>query len=374
MDEITLLSQSLPDAPPPSAEATARARASVLAAERASTPARKPARDRRGSRWSWGWTVGAALATATVITTVIVLVSTMAPVAAPVLARPTGIDLLLQAAENASRQPPADGAYWRRTQIGGGLLRTGEPPYTLRAEESTELWQPRDPATPGMMERRTRSVRPASPQDEQAWRAAGAPERVRNICPSGAGSCASVKVSAVPTDCSYRWTRDGRVPEYGVGKFTVEDLRKLPDDPDRLREALRPYHRTWYDNGFTQSFEDFLPSTASLLWMPIEPGTRAALLRMLATLPGTKVHGETVDPLGRPGISVSFDDARGTVSFGKEEVEIQGRTVIDLATGAPLADLDLAVDTGRIMGYEALESARWTDSAPQEPSNCKKLK
>ncbi|MBB3729204.1 CU044_5270 family protein [Nonomuraea dietziae] len=371
MDEITLLSQSLPDAPPPSAEATARARASVLAAEREAGPRPKPARVRRGARWTWGWTVGAAMATATVVTAVVALVSSMATVTAPVLVRPTGIDLLLQIADSAARQPATEGAYWHTKAVDGGSFRTGEPPYTFEAQSTREVWQPRDLADHALTENWTRFVRPASPQDEQAWRAAGAPEKVRPVCMEG-DDCEPIRITDVPSDCSYEWkVEDGYLPQRGVGEFTVEDLRKLPDDPERLREALKPYHQIWYDRGFEQSFEEFLPTASGLLELPIEPGTRAALLRLLATLPETKVHGETVDPLGRPGLSVSFGEKGTVLVSGKEETPVQNRTVLDLTTGMPLADLDVD-PTGRIAGYEAMEIAQWTDLRPEEPRGCKK--
>ncbi|GAA2378021.1 CU044_5270 family protein [Nonomuraea africana] len=373
MDEIRLLSESLPDTPPPSPEVTASARSRVVMAAGASgaRPRRTP---QAGSarRWAWGWTVGAAMATATVVTAVIVLVSSLTTVAAPVIVRPTGIDLLLQVADSAARQPATAGAYWHTKAVNGGSFSTGEPPYTFEAQSTMEVWQPRDLADHALTMDWTRFVRPASPQDEQAWRAAGAPERVRPVCAEGDDDCEPIRVTEVPSDCSYMWkVEDSYLFDEGVGKFTVDDLRKLPDDPERLREALRPYHQTWYDQGSKQSFEEFLPTASGLLWLPIEPGTRAALLRLLATLPETKVHGETVDPLGRPGLSVSFDEEGAVLVSGKEETPIQNRTVLDLTTGMPLADLDVD-PTGRIAGYEAMEIAQWTDLRPEEPRGCKK--
>ncbi|MEU4541921.1 CU044_5270 family protein [Nonomuraea dietziae] len=375
MDEIRLLSESLPDTPPPSPEVTASARSRVVTAAGASG-ARSRRTPQAGSarRWAWGWTVGAAMATATVVTAVIVLVSSLTTVAAPVLVRPTGIDLLLQIADSAARQPATEGAYWHTKAVDGGSFRTGEPPYTFEAQSTREVWQPRDLADHALTENWTRFVRPASPQDEQAWRAAGAPEKVQPVCAEGDDDCEPIRITDVPSDCSYTWkVQDGYLFHRGVGEFTVDDLRKLPADPERLREALKPYHQIWYDRGFKQSFEEFLPTASSLLELPIEPGTRAALLRLLATLPQTKVHGETVDPLGRPGLSVSFGEEGAVLVSGKEETPIQNRTVLDPTTGAPLADLDLD-PTSRVVGYEAIEIAQWTDAAPQEPRNCEKSK
>ncbi|WP_214316931.1 hypothetical protein [Nonomuraea sediminis] len=70
MDEVALIAQAVPDAPPPASEVVARARARLAAHEH---PVRQ-ARMRRG----WGWTAGAAVATAAVVVAVVMLVSNLA--------------------------------------------------------------------------------------------------------------------------------------------------------------------------------------------------------------------------------------------------------------------------------------------------------
>ena len=62
---------------------------------------------------------------------------------------------------------------------------------------------------------------------------------------------------------------------------------------------------------------DALETAASLLAGPVSPGTRGALYRLIATLPGLHYDGEVRDALGRSGTAVSIGHGRdsATITF-----------------------------------------------------------
>lgn len=373
MDELDLLARALPDAPAPSPEVVARARARLAGA-----PATSGVRRRR----AWGWTLGAALATATVVMMVVTLVSNLAAAPAPVLVRPPkGNQALLDLADRVERRPQESGAYWREVWIDGDRVPAGE--YTLRVTSTRTVWYPRDTADPVLLEKRGPSARPATAADERAWRAAGSPGKVKPDCPKGnpADVCRPLPITDDPQGCTYGWRVDpkGQLGNTSVANLTLADLDALPADQAGLRTKLRTYHQIWYDQGFKQSFEEFLPTTANLLTMPLRPRVRAALLRLLAGLPTTKVYGEGTDPTGRKGLSVSFYKAGETYYLGRvsRPMPAYHRQFLDQDTGMMQAHATYAGQARQglrkddVFGYRASGvAAGWTDERPARPRNC----
>ncbi|NJP92984.1 hypothetical protein HCN51_26640 [Nonomuraea sp. FMUSA5-5] len=174
----------------------------------------------------------------------------------------------------------------------------------------------------------------------------------------------------------------GTYPDATVSTFTMADLAAIPTDPDRLIERLRAYHAIWNARGFTQPFATFLPTTANLLSMPLSPAQRAALIRVLAALPGTKVVGTVTDPLGRKGISVDLGGEGGSVVYSgkpRKELPVSYRLILDPATGATLAHVSYAARTalgatkGQVMGYQARgPESGWTGKPASPPQGCKR--
>ncbi|GLX01317.1 hypothetical protein [Microtetraspora sp. NBRC 16547] len=389
MDELNLLARSLPDAPPPSAEVVEKARARLSAVRH--EPVR---RSRAGGRaLAWGWPLGAAAATTVVLMVVVVLVSSTtataprpaaAPTQTPVPA--TGNDALLRLADQVAQLPDDSGAYWRRPLLNNDLLRVRSGGRTFNVLQSSriDLWQPRDPRDPVQAVSREQFVRPATPADERAWRAAGSPAVVQRVCTSGtrAKDCKQVRLHTTPTGCVY--TRavapGGVLGDLRLGERTLADLAALPGDVVRLREKLRTY---WTRDGQAgESFEDFLPAaSAALLQLPVRPSVRAAALRILAGLPTTKVSGSTTDPLGRPGIAVTFWKSEGfTAEFGADdEVAERYVTILDPRAGTLLAsDAAIAAEgaeglaKGTFMHYQAwAPEAGWTGERPERPRGCR---
>ncbi|MEU4324730.1 CU044_5270 family protein [Nonomuraea dietziae] len=384
MDELTLLARALPDAPPPSAAVVERARARLAAARE--EPVRPPRSGRRG-RLVWAWTLGTAMATAAVVMAVVTLVSSLAPVPAPALVPAGGNEALLRLADEVAKLPDDRGAYWRRPLLNNGLIRVkaGDKAFNVLSSSRIDLWQPRDARDPVHVEQWEHFVRPATPADERAWRAAGAPSTVQRVCTPGtrAGDCKKLRMRSKPSDCLYTHAAEpgGVLGDLRLGELTLADLSALPGDAALLRERLRAYWKANKDARAWKSFEEFLPMAQALLELPVSPSVRAAALRLLAGLPTTKVRGSVTDPMGRQGLAVTFVKSEGfTGQFGADD-EVAERYVAILhpRTGAVLAaNVSIAAESaeglaqGTVMYYQAwAPEAGWTDERPERPRGCR---
>ncbi len=118
--------------------------------------------------------------------------------------------------------------------------------------------------------------------------------------------------------------------------------------------------------------------------MPLSPAQRAAIIRVLAGLPTTKVVGTVTDPLGRRGLSVDFGEAEGALVHSNEprkELPVYHRQILDPETGETLSRVSYAARTalgatkGEVMGYQARGSeSGWTGPPTSPPKGCKKGK
>ncbi|MEU6719457.1 CU044_5270 family protein [Nonomuraea sp. NPDC046802] len=363
MDELDLLARALPDAPPPSPEVVARARARLAAAPR---PRRRP------------WMMWAPLATAAVVALVFSLVTSLAPI--PEAAKPPKPNQeLFDLADRIEKLPARSGLYWREVVIDGSYLPLSG--YTVLATSRLETWQPRDAADPVLMWRWKPSARPATAADERAWRAAGAPGQFKGFC-DRSEPCEPMPINDEQHGCVY-WQGVDPKGSYGnrsVATFTMAELAALPADEARLKERLRAYHKAQEGRGF-DSFEEFLPTAATLLSAPIGPAQRAAIIRILAALPTTKVVGTVTDPLGRKGLSVDLGTPGGSLVYSqRKELPVSYRWFLDPASGATLArvsyaahaDKDLGVAKGEVASFSAnAPEYGWTQEQPVRPKGCK---
>ncbi|GAA2654492.1 CU044_5270 family protein [Nonomuraea recticatena] len=383
MDELTLLARALPDAPPPSAEVVERARARLAAARE--EPVR-PSRSGRRDRLVWAWTLGTAMATAAVVMAVVTLVSSLAPVPAPAVVPAGGNEALLRLADEVAKLPDDRGAYWRRPLLNNGLIRVkaGDKAFNVLSSSRIDLWQPRDVRDPVHVERWEQFVRPATPADERAWRAAGAPSTVQRVCTPGtpAGDCKKIRMRSKPSDCLYTHAAEpgGVLGDRRLGELTLADLTALPGDAALLRERLRAYWKAGGGGMVRESFEKYLSRSWVLLELPVSPSVRAAALRLLAGLPTAKVRGSVTDPMGRQGLAVTFVKSEGfTADFGADEVAERYVTILHPRTGAVLAaNVSIAAESaeglaqGTVMHYQAwAPEAGWTDERPERPRGCR---
>ncbi|MFI7639061.1 hypothetical protein [Nonomuraea sp. NPDC049400] len=387
MDELDLLARSLPDAPPPSAEVVERARARLAAAQHEPTrPSLRFGPARR--RFGWGWTLGTAVVTIAVVMAVVTLVSNMTAVPAPVLVPPArGNDALRRLADQVAKLPDDSGAYWRKSLAGDYLVRVraGGETFNALGTLRSEFWVPHDPKDPVQTQHEESGLRPATPEDERTWRAAGSPAKVQRVCTPGtrAADCPKVPMGSKRVDCQY--TRavepDGVLGDRRFGDLTMAELAALPTD-DR---GLRTWVRAHWDlrRPGKQTDDEVLPRSRHLLEMAIRPAARAAVLRLLADLPTTTVRGRAADPLGRPGLEVDFIKGNPSFAeFGKDdEVTEDHTTILDLRTGMILADVTAAGESteglpkGAVMRHTAwVPGSGWTDDRPEQPRGCRAVR
>ncbi|WP_219501578.1 CU044_5270 family protein [Nonomuraea ceibae] len=343
MDDLSAVRELL--APPgPSRETVARGRDRLLTEIARDRPPRgahdRPARKRvRAARWA---TFGLGLASAGAA--VAVVLSSAPPVEAP---PPDARTVLLAAATSAARQP-AEGAWWGNKLIRGVRFRDPGDRYTLEQTAAEETWLPTGKMTdPHWLVLRYLGVRPATPEDEAAWRADGSPTRWSYPYGNGGGLGGdSYEVEAAPGEARSFEQEDVDWRLLTAGR-PLTRMAELPATPEGLRALLGPGDRELMTN--LGSF---------VLEMPVPAGTRAAAYRLMASLPGVTAQGRVTDALGRTGEAIAYrDPADGSAR----------RLIVDDATGAPLA-LETLAPSGELKQFTAVAESVWADRRPDLPN------
>ncbi|MEU1724154.1 hypothetical protein [Nonomuraea sp. NPDC005692] len=344
----------------------------------------------------------APVATAAVVALVVTLVTSLT--AAPSVLTPSRPNQeLYDLADRIEKLSASGGAYWRDVRIEGNAWSAGSG-YTIMVVERRETWQPRDPADVVIRQRSPVVARPATVADERGWRASGAPAQVAGPCYGGGRtSCRPVPMSEGdvvggtpsarggearsitgvdgPKGCVYSAGLEPRgiYPDMTVAEFTMADLSAFPARPDDLLKRLHGYHELSTARGFAQSFQEFLPVTVNLLAMPLGPSQRAAVIRVLAGLPSTKVVGTVRDPLGRAGLSVDFGGTGSQLLSPSRTVAVRDRHILDPGTGELLASVSYAARTAAGVSEDEVVSYRargpesgWTGPPAPAPKGCKR--
>ncbi|MFI7124379.1 CU044_5270 family protein [Nonomuraea sp. NPDC050153] len=313
---------------------------------------------RRSARWT-GLGLGLAGAAAAAVLLLPTAVPTTGPTTPPaghgVLTAPDGKRFLLAAAASVASVPDT-GAWWGSTLVHGREFREPGQRYVLRQRESEETWIPADPEGLTWSRRTYLGAGPATPEDEAAWRAAGAPETwtygkkapglPTEDAPSGIVRAAPGKPETFSTeDWDFRIVLAGK---------PLTKMNEVPDTPEGLRALLGAA-----DDQAT------VDNTARLLFFaPVTSRTRAAAYRLLASLPGVSAAGAVTDALGRPGQAVEYRSAEyPTTPYAGET---RTRLVIDPDSGMPLSIETRSVKDGLLLEYTAVQDSRWTNDNPLE--------
>ncbi|MFF3443212.1 CU044_5270 family protein [Streptosporangium sp. NPDC002721] len=289
--------------------------------------------------------------------------------------------ILLAAAHGAARQPDTTGAYWHTASVTRMLSEAADGDYTVVELARNEGWTPL--ATGGEQWFRTRSLgaRPASPDDEAAWRRAGSPTRIKVEVPGkqGSGGYGGYVVSTEPGEA-----KDDRSPlvdgdkVFWLGRnVTMKDLRGLPDDPGALKAwLLRAYKGTGTEADTPMSSDAWLFSVAIglITEMPVTPRVRGAAFRMLADLKTAEVSRDVTDAEGRTGSAVAIEErVRGKADAKGPEGVLRNRLIFDEATGTALArdsvvvrpgGLQAGFEPGTVWHSQTILEAGWTDEKP----------
>lgn len=132
-------------------------------------------------------------------------------------------------------------------------------------------------------------------------------------------------------------------PAPAVTPLSPEELRPLSADPSELRERLK----VEYGAGAASKW------VGTLYGQYVVPrATRAAVLRVLADVPGFRWRGQVTDRAGRNGVAVTFDD---------REHDQQSLLIFDPKTGELLAHELLTLSPVRISSYEVILDVAWTN-------------
>ncbi|MGW2155630.1 CU044_5270 family protein [Nonomuraea sp. NPDC001699] len=293
-----------------------------------------------------------------------------------VTGEPTARQILLAAAV-AVEKAPASGDYWRTATVDRWMLTDPTRSYVLEGGRSMEVWLAKRPDLRSWRVRQVLGVKPATPQDEAAWRDAGAPTSWRYPKDMKTENLFSVPSKPLETAAGERTGEQLHWKMAGVlaGKpLTWEETSALPSGPEALR--------TYLEEGvgkldLTGSGMDVEEAKAHILLrncvdiistLPASPETRASAYRILASLPGIRAEGEMTDPLGRRGETLAY----------QEEIEpgvfAQVQLVVDPGAGQLLAEVrtnTTQLENGRraeLRLSTSFQAIGWTDERPELPA------
>ncbi|MDP9846671.1 hypothetical protein [Streptosporangium lutulentum] len=367
MNEFRLIDDVMPDVPPSDPGKTAEARAGALNGGR-------PPRRRLGglSPGRFGWVV-AAVATVVVVVSVMVVPRLRAPEVSPVLpAVGPRQELDAAAASLAGRSEPAAGRYWRTTTEQTRLERI-DSRYFVRGTTRQTLWWSTD--QPKVTEQQFVGMKPLTSADSATWKRAGSPKLCDNGLP-----CEGETVLPGQTRYTLDTRQKARTVRQGLFSLDLEtaESMKLPRDPVTLRSELLESWPAYLEKRVRagvkpeMTMDDWLweVGVGILEEMPTSPEARAALYRMLADIPGSRVLG------GVKEVTV----ARPFLPYRESHVVIDRRTGTLTAIRSvllkpdPLQKGSMADQTGLSPGtviYEvAFVKMGWTDESFRLPGNC----
>ena len=145
-----------------------------------------------------------------------------------------------------------------------------------------------------------------TPEDEAKWKEHGSP----NLLPDG-----KVRPYA---DSDIQEPLSVNMPD-----LTMENVGELPTSKEELADLLRQRYERQADKD--KAFPVFLWDTAvELMTAPTMPGTRAALLQVLADQPGITSE-EAQDAAGRTGVALTVKEDEGvefTMIIDKDSAEL----------------------------------------------------
>lgn len=245
----------------------------------------------------------------------------------PAHAQLTARKVLLRAAAGAAAASGA-GRYWRVEVISGRLDATGpnKHPYAVSQRFTPQFsWDARSPGQRSWTLPSTGSATTLfSPGAAAVWRADGSPPLPKYSSPRQGW-----------------WQTGGAVGYFGNANLTFRQFQALPLDPAQLAAVMRREVRSErFPAGKATDERMFDISTQLLKLDPVTPAVRAAVFRVLATIPGVSLTGPVTDPLGRTGYGITLNEG----SRGEPPGTVDETLVIDPGTGAVLADESVAAN------------------------------
>ncbi|WP_433422166.1 CU044_5270 family protein [Microtetraspora malaysiensis] len=370
----------------PPLDAIAEGRSRLLAEATATTTVAdlEPMRKRRRGRLvGVGLSLAMAAAVA-VIAPAMLSDSTISIVPQPgtssATAEPTARQILLAAAVAAEKER-ASGDYWRTTTVTQWMLTDPTRSYVIEANRSRESWLAERPELRSWWIDQYRGAKPATPQDEAAWRAAGAPTgwRYPKDMNEQLFAVPSEPLTAAAGERSATRLRGGWKGTGGIltaQPITWKELRAIPGEPEKLRSYLeeRITRQLTADPDSAVDVKEVMVQHLRqacvdvISGLPVSPEARASAYRILASLPDMRAEGEATDPLGRRGQALSYQEEAEPGLF----TEI--RLVVDPGAGRLLAQVRTNTTTlanGRqaeLRHSTSYQVVDWTDERPELPA------
>jgi hypothetical protein len=370
MDELHMVCELLPQAPPPTREVTAAARARLFSGEASVPRSERSARGHRRPHWRWyGLSlplVAAAAAVAVLLATSGQPASTGHPaVGGPKSSPATGnanvpsarAVLLAAATSAAKRAPAAMGKYWRVATTSMDILVAGSKahPYDMAEMSREDNASARVAGQPLKWVSQYLGATPATSRDAAAWRADGSPThgRDRVVAPAGRykGKVIFLQRFAPSAPAVFQVpNQDGAVVEaVGDGTpLTTKQLAAFPSDPDKLKALMIRYVNYDYRGAggvgtptAGSMDENLMTEAINLLQAPLPPPVESAVYRVMAGLPGSKTLGLMRDPLGRNGYAIAYTSENSLPQGMRGQLPrgMQGQSVlfVDPSSGKLLA-------------------------------------
>ncbi|WP_214416621.1 CU044_5270 family protein [Sphaerisporangium fuscum] len=370
----------------PPLDAVAEGRARLLAEAAATTTVERPAPTRKRRR---GRLVGAGLSLAMAAAVAVIAPGLLSDNTLSVVPRPSASSYprveptarqILLAAAVAMEKARASGDYWRTATVHQWMLTDPTRSYVLEGRRSLETWLAKRPDLQYWRIRQDLGVKPATPQDEAAWRAAGAPTSWRypkNMKTENLFSVPSEPLEAAAGERTAellhgKWK--GSAGDMAGDSMTWKEVRAIPSEPDKLRSYLEERIGRLEPAG---SGMDVKEARAYILLrdcvgiisgLPASPEVRASAYRILASLPGIRAEGERTDPLGRRGQTLSYQEEIEPGLFTRVQL------VVDPGTGLLLAEVrtnTTKLANGRraeLRLSTSFQAIGWTDERPELPA------
>ncbi|WP_406311918.1 CU044_5270 family protein [Streptosporangium sp. NBC_01639] len=301
---------------------------------------------RRAVRWG---SLGLGLA-GVAAAAAFVIAPTVLPTAPPTsgtVAQADGKRFLLVAAASVASMPD-EGAWWGSTEVHGMQFHEPGGRYVLRESESIEIWLPADLEGRTWYRQTPQGIKPATPQDEAAWRADGSPTSWTYDKPTEKGHSGALR--AEPDEQRTWSTEDWDFRILMAGK-PLTKMSEVPDTPEGLKALFDADDRTTIDT-----------AARLLVFAPVTSETRAAAYRLLASMPGVTAVGQVTDALGRTGQAVEYES--GEFAPPNYAGATRTRLVIDPASGRPLSIETRSAADGLLLTYTSIQDSRWADDNP----------
>lgn len=324
--------------------------------------------------------------------------------------------ILLDAAQTvAVGKTPPKGRYWEIPAVTGNFIPVGRghDRYLVLEKSTFDLFMDRlRRSSPQVVQ--ALGVDLASRADRAAWRRAGSPTTWRVNKEFG------LATPNGPVDGEAHDLTTGRGPLFDIGSMSgaqpfevgytflsYRQLVALPASPRLLKKLLL---KGWFPSYLGNASSYLFRTVPTVLDMPVTPGVRAALYRMLAGLPGVRSAGQVQDVAGQRGLAVTLTEryarcgqytqghfvqtgtqkVRATTKDGKRvwaklkvghtvggylfsSCVVQQRLVINPATGLPLSQ-ELRFRKlphgqhwsapGGLLSYELFGTPQWTATLP----------